>query len=943
MNGKIASSARVSAVSAGMLILGFGLLIVATPRSQMAQPRSPITFWQNNAVTSGSLAVVETDIRDKTILFGDALDLLITIQNRGKKPITIPPDSLILKNEGWSGFPGLGSGLGESPLVRVGVFKKEAFTLQPGESAALTGSNIEMAATTIGPMKADFTIETDDETLQKELGKPPGFSVSYYVAPSKLLASIWSARTAEERHRLQPQIRDLLLLGSKAEEWRDRKYVEGTMMFMGCYVLPYLESAMKDSDPVVRQGAVLALFSLAWNAGELNFFIAHLIKDREGRDWAARVDKCDENHALRESIRLAITGLGDQDPRIRIAAISVLTQRAARESNLRGSREISKRSRESLSDEVRQLYDGIGLVDPALPLIKKLSSDADPGVRSEAQKFLSHYTSQQEVAGGITVSLNDADAGVREQALQALKSSSQPPSLATIEKAFASTKGEVVRGLIELMYEQEDSELAARLSHGFKERTAPERLMILTAIAGHTDDAALRLVALGLNGDDVNVQRAALMRLLEFPTAKALSVIKTDSLKLLPDLQEARIAVQKELESRALFPFLARGNGPAAENVFPSREGTGPMVSPDGKWIAYVETGWGRPGGSGGTGRSNLLSLTHVARSDGSSDNIVSDMFLVGWMSDSRRLGSARDGFATIVALNGKIVTEFGDTPDKAYKGTGFDGEVWPTGEARHQFGVRMPHSKGFQTSFDDPRTMIDFDYGEDAAFSPDGKWFGPRHVNKMWQFSSSEGNRFEIKPPDESSLWGSRAIWSPDGARVVALPVQPSNSFGDEEVETRKAFIIDFAGQRLKNVIEVDEVSTMGNWDYRKGRWNPWSRDGKRLAFIRLGQVWISDADGRNARQMTFDGSNKVFPTFSPDGSKVAYITWQYDNREHYTRLGPTDIWVVSCKTGLVTRVTRADPGRIESLDWLDDATLIFDRLEQSERHSTLRVVSLR
>jgi Tol biopolymer transport system component len=133
-----------------------------------------------------------------------------------------------------------------------------------------------------------------------------------------------------------------------------------------------------------------------------------------------------------------------------------------------------------------------------------------------------------------------------------------------------------------------------------------------------------------------------------------------------------------------------------------------------------------------------------------------------------------------------------------------------------------------------------------------------------------------------------------------------------------------------------------MGKWRYRKGRWNPWSRDGKRMAIVRQGQVWTVDPDG-NATQATFDAKNKVFPTFSPDGRMVAYITWQSDTREHYTRLGPTDIWVVDLKTGLAARVTRADAGRIESLDWLDNGTLIFDRHPPGGRESSLRTISLR
>ena len=940
MHIKVIPISRIvpAAIAAGITILAFGFLFVSTPRSRKAQTQVSSADQQaDSSRRGGNLVVAGTDVRDKTINFGDELVVLVKLENQGKDPITIPPGALVLKNEGWSGYPGSGSGLGERTLGRAGVNDQQKFTLNPGESVVLAGSNIEMAVQTMGPMKAEFLIKAGTETLRRELGRPARFTVSYYVAPSKLLISAWSAKTFESRQRLQPQINELLLLASKDKEWRDRFYVEGTFRFMGCYALPLLESAMKDPDPIVRQQAVLALERAAWAADNLNFFTDHLLKKNEGQNWAASVGRCDEKDALHESIRLAIAGLGDKDAQVRIAAISVLTDRAQTESILRRSLANNPRGREPMDERTKLTYDSVGLVDPALPLVKKMATDADPGVRGEAQKFLSKFASQQGVAGGVVASLEDPDASVRSQALQALMTSNEPPPMATIEKAFASTKGDVALGLIELIYEREDSELAAKLSPGFKERSAAERLMILTAIAGHNDDASLSLVGLGLKDSDTRVRRAALLRLLGFPTPKAISQFKANAANLSSD--EVGMAVDKELRDRALFPFLARRAGSVAENTFPSVQGTGPIVSPDGKWVAYVETGWGRPGGSGGTGRSNLLSLTHVARSDGSSDRIVSDMFLVAWMSDSRVVASARDGFAALVNLNGKIVTEFGDPLDQPSRQSSLRGETWPGGETRAQFGVQMPHSKTLQRGRDSA-AMVSFDFGEDAAFSPDGKWFGPRRVKDQWQFIDSEGNKVEMRAP---GVWGSQAVWSSDGNHVVVVPTAPSGSVGrGTAIEPGKAFVIDFAGQMLKATIDVDEVWGMGGWNYRKGRWNPWSKDGKRLAFIRQGQVWISDPDG-SATQVTFDASNKIFPTFSPDGTKVAYITWQFDNREHYARLGPTDIWVVDIRSGLAVRVTRADSGRIQGLDWLDNRTLIFDRLGPGGRQSTLRTASLR
>jgi WD40-like Beta Propeller Repeat len=179
--------------------------------------------------------------------------------------------------------------------------------------------------------------------------------------------------------------------------------------------------------------------------------------------------------------------------------------------------------------------------------------------------------------------------------------------------------------------------------------------------------------------------------------------------------------------------------------------------------------------------------------------------------------------------------------------------------------------------------------------------------------FVDQDGNKREMKAPDRGTLWGFQAVWSPVGTHAVVVPVVPNGALGgNKAIAPAKAFVIDVNGPSILATIEVDQVWDMGGWSYRKGRWNPWSRDGKRLAFIRNGQVWISGTEG-NAAQVTFDTSNKIFPTFSPDGSKLAYIVWQFDNRGHSASLGPTDIWVLDIKTGLAVRVTQADPDRIE------------------------------
>ena len=77
----------------------------------------------------------------------------------------------------------------------------------------------------------------------------------------------------------------------------------------------------------------------------------------------------------------------------------------------------------------------------------------------------------------------------------------------------------------------------------------------------------------------------------------------------------------------------------AVENAY------NPIPSPDGKLIAYVRTGWGRAGGSGGFGRSNLRSEIAVMTLSGKvlSPTPLANAFLFGWTPDGNDIICYRD------------------------------------------------------------------------------------------------------------------------------------------------------------------------------------------------------------------------------------------------------------------------------------------------------------
>jgi Tol biopolymer transport system component len=72
---------------------------------------------------------------------------------------------------------------------------------------------------------------------------------------------------------------------------------------------------------------------------------------------------------------------------------------------------------------------------------------------------------------------------------------------------------------------------------------------------------------------------------------------------------------------------------------------------------------------------------------------------------------------------------------------------------------------------------------------------------------------------------------------------------------------------------------------------WNPtWSPDGSKIAFLRLGahefEVWVVNVDGTGATRLTNSGAQ---PDWSPDGHHILYM------RDY-------DIWIMNADGPVVT-----------------------------------------
>ena len=92
-------------------------------------------------------------------------------------------------------------------------------------------------------------------------------------------------------------------------------------------------------------------------------------------------------------------------------------------------------------------------------------------------------------------------------------------------------------------------------------------------------------------------------------------------------------------------------------------------------------------------------------------------------------------------------------------------------------------------------------------------------------------------------------------------------------------------------------------------------SPDGREIAFVSAGDIWVVPANGGDAHLLVSDPATESRPLYSPDGKRLAFVS---------TRAGSPDVWVLDLATGAVRRLTFDDGA--EQLDaWSRDGKWIY------------------
>ena len=97
-------------------------------------------------------------------------------------------------------------------------------------------------------------------------------------------------------------------------------------------------------------------------------------------------------------------------------------------------------------------------------------------------------------------------------------------------------------------------------------------------------------------------------------------------------------------------------------------------------------------------------------------------------------------------------------------------------------------------------------------------------------------------------------------------------------------------------------------------------SPDGKQIAFVWRGDIWIAGTNGGHARQLTRHPAEEHWPSWSPDGKQIAFAG---------KRDGNWNIYVLSANGGIPSKITEHSEG-YTLLEWYPDGSAILAKVRR-------------
>jgi TolB protein len=198
------------------------------------------------------------------------------------------------------------------------------------------------------------------------------------------------------------------------------------------------------------------------------------------------------------------------------------------------------------------------------------------------------------------------------------------------------------------------------------------------------------------------------------------------------------------------------------------------------------------------------------------------------------------------------------------------------------------------------------FDH-EDPAWSPDGRkiaYVSQAGGGEVISMMNPDGTGVEALSP--ATVHAIHPSWTPDSRAVLYCTTDDLDPPRKNESDI---FRIELATRAITRLITggINTFPVM-------------SPDGRHIAFRRIidgnnSEVFLADADGSNARNLTNDPAFDGWPAWSPDGRRIAFAS---------NRRGNQQIFVMDADGSHVLPVIHRE-GRATALKWTPDGQALY------------------